>query len=314
MISEIESKIKNVKILVVGDVMLDKYWFGHVERISPEAPVPILLVDSEDIRLGGAANVAMNIRSIGANASLISIIGNDNYGEILINLLNKNLINHELHKDDFINTIVKIRLLAQTQQLLRVDFEKIPNDKTLIKINNVFEKLINKSDVVIFSDYGKGALNKIEDLINIAKRNNKIILIDPKGINYKRYSGADIITPNKSELKKVIGDWSSEEELFFKAHKLRKEIDVKSILLTRSEEGMTYFYEKEEINKRFDISSNPVEVFDVSGAGDTVISTLAIMIACGLPIEKCLTYSNKAGGIVVSKLGTANLTLKELFT
>jgi rfaE bifunctional protein kinase chain/domain len=167
--------------------------------------------------------------------------------------------------------------------------------------------------VVVFSDYGKGVLSKIEDLIIIAKKKNKTILVDPKGTDYSRYSGSDIITPNKSELKKVIGEWCSEEDLFIKVHNLRKKIGVKSILLTRSEEGMTYFFETDGIDKKFDIASNPVEVFDVSGAGDTVISTLAILLACGLPIEECLTFSNKAGGIVVSKLGTANLTFKELF-
>jgi len=299
---------QNTSVLVAGDVMLDRYWFGDTERISPEAPVPVVAIKRVDERLGGAANVARNIASLGAQVQLIGLIGQDEAGkqvqQILLDLGIKSL----LQVDDTVPTIVKLRVVARQQQLIRLDFEKEPDLDSLKSKLQSFEDAVPNADAVIFSDYGKGALRHISQMIQICRQEGKITLVDPKGSDYSKYKGATVITPNRSELKQVIGSWTSEADLALKAQNLRENLGLQAILLTRSEEGMTLFQE----NKISHVGAQAREVFDVSGAGDTVIGTMALALAAGWDWEKAMALANRAGGIVVGKLGTATVSLEEL--
>jgi rfaE bifunctional protein kinase chain/domain len=299
---------QNTSVLVAGDVMLDRYWFGDTERISPEAPVPVVAIKRVDERLGGAANVARNIASLGAQVQLIGLIGQDEAGkqvqQILLDLGIKSL----LQVDDTVPTIVKLRVVARQQQLIRLDFEKEPDLDSLKSKLQSFEDAVPTADAVIFSDYGKGALRHISQMIQICRQEGKITLVDPKGSDYSKYKGATVITPNRSELKQVIGSWTSEADLALKAQNLRENLGLQAILLTRSEEGMTLFQE----NKISHVGAQAREVFDVSGAGDTVIGTMALALAAGWDWEKAMALANRAGGIVVGKLGTATVSLEEL--
>ena len=229
------------KILVAGDAMLDRYWFGDANRISPEAPVPVVRITRVEDRLGGAANVAVNIAALGAKAKLLSVIGDDEAGNRVEELLNEKKIEPHLHRDTELKTTVKLRIVARQQQMLRADFENRPTRAVLANHLTDFENLINESDVLVLSDYGKGGLDHIARMIEIARAKSIPVLIDPKGSNYDRYKGATVITPNRAELAQVVGEWTSEEDLTEKAQALRKKLDLEAILLTRSEEGMTLF-------------------------------------------------------------------------
>lgn len=303
------SFLTQTSILVVGDAMIDRYWFGDATRISPEAPVPVVKIQRQEDRLGGAANVARNISSLGGRVSFLSIVGNDNTGEKLEELLKSSNITPFLCRSSELSTTVKIRIVAHTQQVLRTDFESSINENILDDFEFAFDNLLSDYHLVVFSDYGKGSLYRINRLIKIAKSKGKIILIDPKGEDYTKYAGADIITPNRTELSQLIGNWKSEEELDKKAQNLRKTLGLKKLLLTRSEEGMTLFDEK----GAWTVPAQAKEVFDVSGAGDTVIAVLAFLLANGYSWRKAVKLANKAGGIVVGKLGTSVITPKELF-
>ena len=301
-------KVRNVRLLVVGDVMLDRYWFGEVNRISPEAPVPVVKVERQEERLGGAANVARNAASLGAVSALLSVVGDDEAGQTLGRLLEEGQIDASLHVDRDIDTIVKLRVIGRQQQLLRIDFETPPSHEILqAKLAN-FESRVVQADVVILSDYGKGGLTHISEMIRIARSYDKPVLVDPKGDEWVKYAGATVITPNRSELREVVGKWSSEDELIAKAQKLRGELGLDALLVTRSEEGMTLFADD-------GIHHQPAqarEVFDVSGAGDTVIATLAVVLAAGADWAEAIRVANVAAGIVVGKLGTAVVTREEL--
>jgi len=301
-------RINGTSILVVGDVMLDRYWFGDTERISPEAPVPIVAVKRVDERLGGAANVARNGATLGAKIKLLGLIGQDEAGEKVQEMLAAHHIQSLLQIDSKVPTIVKLRVVARQQQLIRLDFEEEPTLDTLMSNLKNFEEVLPKVQAVIFSDYGKGALKHISQMIKISKAAGKITLVDPKGDNYSKYAGATVITPNRSELKQVIGKWTSEADLTEKAQNLRAELGLEAILLTRSEEGMTLFRE----NKVSHVGAQAREVFDVSGAGDTVIGTLAVALAAGWEWDQAMALANRAGGIVVGKLGTATVSAEEL--
>jgi len=301
-------KVRNVRLLVVGDVMLDRYWFGEVNRISPEAPVPVVKVERQEERLGGAANVARNAASLGAVSALLSVVGDDEAGRMLGRLLEAGQIDANLHVDRNIDTIVKLRVIGRQQQLLRIDFETPPSHEILQAKLADFESRVVQADVVILSDYGKGGLTHISEMIRIARSYDKPVLVDPKGDEWGKYAGATVITPNRAELREVVGKWSSEDELFAKAQKLRGELGLDALLVTRSEEGMTLFADD-------GIHHQPAqarEVFDVSGAGDTVIATLAIMLAAGADWAEAIRIANVAAGIVVGKLGTAVVTREEL--
>jgi rfaE bifunctional protein kinase chain/domain len=301
-------KVRNVRLLVVGDVMLDRYWFGEVNRISPEAPVPVVKVERQEERLGGAANVARNAASLGAVSALLSVVGDDEAGRMLGQLLVAGQIDASLHVDRNIDTIVKLRVIGRQQQLLRIDFETPPSHEILQAKLADFESRVVQADVVILSDYGKGGLTHISEMIRIARSCDKPVLVDPKGDEWGKYAGATVITPNRAELREVVGKWSSEDELFAKVQKLRGALGLDALLVTRSEEGMTLFADD-------GIHHQPAqarEVFDVSGAGDTVIATLAIMLAAGADWAEAIRIANVAAGIVVGKLGTAVVTREEL--
>ena len=297
------------RVLVVGDVMLDRYWFGDVHRISPEAPVPVVKVEKSDERLGGAANVARNAAALGAHTTLLSVVGEDEPGQTIKRLLEAAGIRTSLHVDTAFKTTVKLRVIGRQQQLLRIDFEETPSHEVLTGKLEEFNRLLADSDVVILSDYGKGGLTHIASMIEAAQAAGKKILVDPKGEDYARYAGATILTPNRSELKQVVGGWRTEAELIAKAQKLRTGLGLEALLLTRSEEGMTLFTNDGALNMKAEAR----EVFDVSGAGDTVIATLAVLLGGGLALEQAAALANQAGGIVVGKLGTAVVTPEELF-
>jgi rfaE bifunctional protein kinase chain/domain len=301
-------KSKN-RILVVGDIMLDRYWFGDVNRISPEAPVPIVRVESREERLGGAANVARNAVALGVETGLLGVVGKDEASSIIDQLIEKSGIQNYLHQDESISTIIKLRVIGRQQQLLRIDFEEKPNEKVLLDKLSRFTNLVSQYDVIILSDYAKGALVNVSEMIATANKHNKLVLVDPKGSDYSIYSGAMMLTPNKSELRQVIGSWQNENELEEKVTLLRHKLNIKALLLTRSEEGMTLF----EDEGAYHVPTMAREVFDVSGAGDTVIATVAAMLAEGRNLRDSVAIANKAGGIVVGKLGTATVFRSELF-
>ena len=302
-------QLTQAQVLVVGDVMLDRYWYGAVERISPEAPVPVVRVTREENRLGGCANVAYNVVSLGAHASLLSVVGDDDASHLLEDLVAQTGIAPHLGRDAQLKTTVKLRVIGRQQQLLRVDFENTPQTEVLASQSAQFASLLPAHAVVLFSDYGKGGLAHVSQMIGAARAAGKVVLIDPKGSDYSRYAGASCITPNRAELQQVIGEWSSEDDLRHKAHALREQLHLDALLLTRSEEGMTLFDAQGELH----VSAQAREVFDVTGAGDTVIATLATMVASGLSLREAMPLANRAGGIVVGKFGTATVSFEELF-
>ena len=300
---------KAARILVVGDVMLDRYWFGDVHRISPEAPVPVLKVSRGEERPGGAANVARNITSLGANCTLLSVVGADEAGDCLQRLLTEQGgVKALLHRDEGFSTIVKLRAIARQQQLLRIDFETPPSHEVLKAKLAEFKVNLPDCDVVILSDYGKGGLAHIAEMIKAARAAGKPVLVDPKGDDYARYQGATLLTPNRSEFHDVAGSWNSEAELTAKAEKLRTELHLDALLVTRSEEGMSLFRAGSVLHE----PTQAREVFDVSGAGDTVIATLAVMLASGAELGDAVRIANRAAGIVVGKLGTAVVSREEI--
>lgn len=297
------------RILVVGDVMLDRYWFGDCERISPEAPVPVIRVARTEERLGGAANVAWNIASIKAQAGLLTVVGDDEAGARLLSMLSQSGISPHLHSDRNLSTTVKLRVIARQQQIARLDFENSPDQEVLAAHLDEFGALVPTYDAVVMSDYGKGGLTHISKMISMANEAGKPILIDPKGDDYSRYAGATVVTPNRAELREVVGRWNSEADLEARAQKLRQQLRLRALLLTRSEEGMTLFTD----DGSWSVPAIAKEVYDVSGAGDTVIAVLATMLAAGLQLRDAVALANRAGGIVVGKLGTAAVSYEELF-
>ena len=304
-----KEQLAQAKVLVVGDVMLDRYWYGAVDRISPEAPVPVVRITREENRLGGCANVAFNAVSVGAQASLLSVVGDDEASHLLQDLIAKSGITPYFGRDAQLKTTVKLRVIGRQQQLLRVDFENTPQNEVLSSQTQQFMQLLPDHPVVLFSDYGKGGLAHVTDMIAAARKAKKAVLIDPKGSDFSRYAGATCITPNRAELQQVVGGWNSEEELSTKAHNLRNELQLDAVLLTRSEEGMTLF----DAEGVAHIAAQAREVFDVTGAGDTVIATLAALVAAGMSLREAMPWANRAGGMVVGKFGTATVSFEELF-
>jgi D-glycero-beta-D-manno-heptose-7-phosphate kinase len=299
------------RVLVVGDVMLDRYWYGDVSRISPEAPVPVVLVNEkrEDLRLGGAANVAHNCAALGAHTKLLSVVGNDEAGRQLERLLKQRGVEAELHRDRSIRTTEKLRVIGRQQQLVRLDFERAPSREVLASKLTQYRAALPDCGVVILSDYGKGGMTHIRQMIQLARRAKKRVLVDPKGDDYSRYRGASIITPNRAELREVVGSWQDEADLSRRAESLRRKLGLEGLLVTRGDEGMTLF----RAGRKLHIKTEAREVFDVSGAGDTVIATLAVMLAAAQSLETAMRIANRAAGIVVGKFGTAVATYKEVF-
>jgi rfaE bifunctional protein kinase chain/domain len=296
------------RVLVVGDVMLDRYWFGDVSRISPEAPVPVVLVQRTEERPGGAANVARNITSLAGKASLLSVVGNDEAGTSLARLLEAENVQASLHRDAQLSTTVKLRVIGHQQQLLRIDFERAPSHEVLAAKLGEFERMVDEADAVVLSDYGKGCLVHCSRMIEIARAHGKPVLVDPKGSDYARYRGATVLTPNRGEFRDVAGRWKDEADLARRAQELRRELELEALIVTRSEEGMTLFTAKESFHE----PTRAREVYDVSGAGDTVIAVLALMVAAGADLHAAMRMANHAAGIVVGKLGTAVVHRDEL--
>jgi len=302
-------KIASARVLVVGDAMLDRYWYGAVDRISPEAPVPVVRVTRTEERIGAAANVAYNIVTLGAQASLLTVVGEDEASHTLEDLVAKTGITPHFGRDVNLKTTVKLRVIGRQQQLLRLDFENTPEHEVLASQSATFETLYPEHQAVLFSDYGKGGLAHIVTMIAQARAAGKVVLVDPKGSDFERYRNASIITPNRAELEQVIGPWGSETELRVKTHNLRSALNLQALLVTRSEEGMTLFDAQGELH----VPTVAREVFDVTGAGDTVIATLATMAAAGLSLRDAVPIANRAAGIVVGKFGTATVNYNELF-
>jgi rfaE bifunctional protein kinase chain/domain len=302
------SRLARSRVLVVGDAMLDRYWFGEVERISPEAPVPVVRVQREEERLGGAANVALNVQALGARATLLTVVGSDDPGHRLAALLDRHGIDTLLGKDPALYTIVKLRVIGRSQQLVRVDFESQPDHEVLTRMLQDFEHALPAHDAVLFSDYGKGGLTHIARMIELARSQGKPVLVDPKGDDYARYAGATVITPNRAELAQVIGRWRDDAALAREAEALRERLQLQALLLTRSEEGMSLF----DRDGRLDVRADARQVFDVTGAGDTVIATLAACVAAGMALRDAVPLANHAAGIVVGRFGTAHVSAEEL--
>jgi rfaE bifunctional protein kinase chain/domain len=297
------------RVLVVGDAMLDRYWHGEVDRISPEAPVPVVRVTREDERLGGAANVALNVQALGAACTLITVVGDDEPAARLRTLLHEHGISTELGVDPQLKTIVKLRVIGRAQQLLRLDFESEPDHEVLERMFDGFEKVLPEASAVLFSDYGKGGLTHIPRMIEAARSAGKCVLIDPKGRDYERYRGASVITPNRGELASVVGAWRDEADLHQRAQSLREHLGLEALLLTRSEEGMSVF----DAQGHLHVPAQAREVFDVTGAGDTVIACLAALVACNMPLREAMIHANRAGGIAVGRFGTHAVSYAELF-
>jgi rfaE bifunctional protein kinase chain/domain len=302
-------QLGGVRVLVVGDVMLDQYWFGDVSRISPEAPVPVVRIERREERLGGAANVARNAAALGARCGLLGVVGADEAGGQVARLLAEASIHSHLQRDAEASTIIKLRVIGRQQQMVRIDFEDAPSETVLRDKLTQFRALLPDCDVVIFSDYGKGSLANVAEMIKAARAAGKVVMVDPKGEDFSPYAGANVVTPNKGELRRVVGSWKTEEQLTAKAQALREELGLQALLLTRSEEGMSLYTADEVLH----VHANAREVYDVSGAGDTVIATMAVMLGAGAPMAEALATANRAGGIVVGKLGTATVTREELF-
>ena len=295
-------------MLVVGDVMLDRYWFGDVDRISPEAPVPVVRIARSEERPGGAANVARNVASLGAKTSLLSVVGADEAGRAIDRLVAADGVAASLHHDPSLPTTVKLRVIARQQQLLRIDFETRPSQEVLAAKLKDFGDRVRDADVVVLSDYGKGGLAHIGAMIEQARAAGRKVLVDPKGEDWAKYRGATLVTPNRAELREVAGRWTSDADLAVRADKLRRELDLEALLVTRSEEGMSLFTAEGAVH----IPAVAREVFDVSGAGDTVIATLAALVSAGAPLADAMAIANQAAGVVVGKLGTAVVHPSEL--
>jgi D-beta-D-heptose 7-phosphate kinase / D-beta-D-heptose 1-phosphate adenosyltransferase len=299
----------SAKILVVGDVMLDTYWHGATSRISPEAPVPVVNVDRQEYRAGGAANVAINASMLGAKVKLHGLVGEDAPSNILSEILIKQGIESFLHPVPGSKMLNKLRVISRQQQVIRLDFEDKYSRSNAQLIMPGFRAALSEVNVVVLSDYLKGTLSAVDQLIEAANKQGVRVLVDPKGSDFTRYKGATIITPNLSELEAVVGHCSSEEELDRKANDLRDALDIETILLTRSEKGMILYTRGQAA---ISLPARAQDVFDVTGAGDTVIATLATAISSGVNLVEAVNMANYAAGVVVSKLGTSTVSIGEL--
>jgi len=306
--AEYRAAVAGARVLVVGDVMLDRYWFGEVERISPEAPVPVVRIARHEERPGGAANVARNAAALGAQVMLVSVVGDDEAGRALERLLASAKVRTSFHRDAAVPTTVKLRVIGRQQQLLRIDFETVPSHEVLATKLADYERTLPDFDVVVMSDYGKGGLAHIERMIELARARGTPVLVDPKGEDFLRYRGATMLTPNRAEFRQVTGSWRSEAEFATKAQTLRAELALQALLITRSEEGMSLFTDAGAVH----IPAQAREVYDVSGAGDTVIATLGVLLGARADVASAVRIANQAAGLVVGKLGTAVVQPDEL--
>lgn len=302
---------ESAHILVIGDVMLDRYWHGNTYRISPEAPVPVVHITETQDRPGGAGNVALNLSALGCQVTLLGIIGDDEAGYILEKQLQASQVNCQFHRLADVPTITKLRVLGQHQQLMRLDFEKaldslkaenlVPDVSQLLRDNTI--------DALILSDYAKGTLHHAAAFILAAKALGIPVLVDPKSLDFSLYQGATLITPNQKEFEAVVGHCVDEADMAKRGYNLLRDYDMDALLITRSEHGMTLLRED---SQPLHLPARAREVYDVTGAGDTVIAVLAASLAVGEPLDKAAALANIAGGLVVEKLGAATVSVDEL--
>ena len=297
------------RVLVVGDIMLDRYWYGPTQRISPEAPVPVVKIQQDEDRPGGAANVALNIASLNGNVTLAGITGEDEASSTLKTHLSAMNIDCQFLQSSAHPTITKLRVLSRNQQLLRLDFEESFAEIDKQPLIEQTKALVANHDLLLLSDYDKGTLSDVQALIKAANEHNVPVLVDPKGTDFSRYRGATLITPNLSEFEAVVGHCKTEAEIVSKGQALLKELDLTAMLVTRSEQGMTLLRHGHE---EFHLPTQAREVYDVTGAGDTVIATLALAIAANADFTQASALANIAAGIVVGKLGTSTVSEAEL--
>ncbi|NQZ93978.1 MAG: bifunctional D-glycero-beta-D-manno-heptose-7-phosphate kinase/D-glycero-beta-D-manno-heptose 1-phosphate adenylyltransferase HldE [Moritella sp.] len=296
-------------ILVVGDVMLDRYWSGDASRISPEAPVPVVKVEHIEERPGGAANVALNIAALGANSTLLGLTGKDEAAQALMDHMDAVKVRCDFQQLDNFPTITKLRVLSRNQQLIRLDFESgfegIDHQPLLAKV----ESGLQTHEVMILSDYNKGALVEVQKMIQAAKKKGVKVFVDPKGCDFEKYRGATLLTPNLSEFEAVVGHCKSEQELIEKGRQLIAQHDFEALLVTRSEKGMTLIRAEQD---EFHLPALAQEVYDVTGAGDTVISVLAAAVSAGSSLEQACALANAGASVVVAKIGTSTVSPMEL--
>lgn len=297
------------RILIIGDIMLDRYWTGETNRISPEAPVPVVSVKNHDDRPGGAANVALNVAKLGCQTSLIGYTGNDDTAKQLQTLLHQQNVNTHFIQQANKPTITKLRIVSHSQQLMRLDFEDSFDEQYQPQLEAQFQAQLENTDIVILSDYKKGTLKQAKRLIQLAKAAQCPVVVDPKSKDFSDYQGASIITPNLKEFAEAVGEWPTETALIDKARQQIQQHQFANILLTRSEQGMTLIPANQA---QTNLPTKAQEVFDVTGAGDTVVAVLAAAWASKLPLEQAVSLANTAAGIVVGKLGTASITPNEL--
>ncbi len=296
-------------VLVVGDLMLDRYWHGATERISPEAPVPVVHVRNNEERAGGACNVALNIATLGAQCTVMGLCGNDEAAQILEAMLQQSKVNTRFIRMAENATVTKLRVMSRSQQLMRLDFEDGFIGSDLSALEAKFAEILSQFNMVVCSDYGKGSLRQVNKLIAMCNKQSIPVLVDPKGSDFERYAGATLITPNLSEFEAIVGRCENVDELVSHADKLSKKYNIEALLVTRSEHGMSL------MQRGYDAVHLPTharEVFDVTGAGDTVISTLAAALGADVSLERAMWLSNLAAGIVVGKSGTASVSIQEL--
>ncbi|WP_275099257.1 bifunctional D-glycero-beta-D-manno-heptose-7-phosphate kinase/D-glycero-beta-D-manno-heptose 1-phosphate adenylyltransferase HldE [Sedimenticola hydrogenitrophicus] len=298
-----------VHILVAGDVMLDRYWHGGTHRISPEAPVPVVRIEGDESRPGGAGNVALNIASVGARATLLGITGKDPEAEELERLLADKGVSCRFQRHELRPTITKLRIISRQQQLIRLDFEDGFNNLATRDLTAAYHEQLGETDLVILSDYGKGTLQEVGELIRLARSAGKPVIVDPKGTDFERYRGATLVTPNLSEFEAVAGSVADDDDLAAKGVALMAQYDFDALLITRGELGMTLLQRDRPARHH---PTHAQEVYDVTGAGDTVISILATALASGMPLDAATQLANIAAGIVVGKLGTSTVSLDEL--
>lgn len=300
---------QQARVLVVGDVMLDRYWHGRATRVSPEAPVPVVKVSSAEERPGGAGNVALNIAALGSAATLVGLIGDDENGRQLKSRLNAAGVYCEFLEVANKPTITKLRVISQHQQLIRLDFELEFADTDAAGLTARAGRMLQEAQVLVLSDYGKGALRQVQKLIAAARQQDLPVIVDPKGTDFERYRGATLITPNLHEFEAVVGECLSEQELVDKGLALLQRLELKALLITRGEHGMTLL---QPGMPELHLPARAQEVFDVTGAGDTVVSVMAAALAAGAPLAEATALANLAAGLVVGKLGTAAISAPEL--
>ncbi len=300
---------ENARVLVVGDLMLDRYWHGGTSRISPEAPVPVVHVNQNEERAGGACNVALNISTLGAQCTVMGLCGDDEAADTLENMLKDIGVNPQFVRMPENATVTKLRVMSRHQQLMRLDFEDGFIGQDLSGLEQAFAAQLDDHNIVVCSDYGKGSLRQVRRLIELCNEKNIPVLVDPKGSDFEKYSGASLITPNLSEFEAVVGPCKSEDELVEKANALSEQFNIEALLVTRSEHGMSLMQQDYD---PVHLPTHAREVFDVTGAGDTVISTLAAALGAGVTLERAMVLSNLAAGVVVAKSGTASVSLSEL--